>query len=123
MFDRPGKNVAAGYEPDPDALRTRCQQQGGKEFAVTWVGKLFAGEVSVGPLLRRLTMLEAGAMSLRLPGFKPAQGYDGFLEKVNERFECGLCPDERRMHWKNKKDAVRHLRKFHFGLADRCIDW
>jgi len=120
VFDRPGKKVAAGYEPDPDELRTRCQQQGGKGFAVAWVSNVFVDRVAVDALLRRLTMLEAGAMSSRLPGFKPAQGYDGFLERVNE---CGLCPDEERMHWKNKKDAVPHLRKFHFGLADRCIDW
>ena len=123
VFDRPGKKVAAGYEPDPDELRTRCQQQGGKNVAVAWVSKVFVDGVTVDALLRPLTMLEVGAMSVRLPGFKPAQGYDGFLERVNERFECGLCPDEGRMHWKNKKDAVPHLRKFHFGLADRCIDW
>jgi len=122
-FDRPGRKVAAEYEPDPDELRTRCQQQGGKESAVNWVSDLFVDEVTVDPLLRPLTMPEVHTMSLRLPGFKPAQGYDGFLERVNKRFECGLCPDERRMHWKNKKDAVPHLRKFHFGLADRCIDW
>jgi len=123
IFDRPGRKVAAGYEPNPDSLLARCQQQGGKEFAVTWVRKLFMDGVTVDPLLRPLTMPEVHDMSLRLPGFKPAQGYDGFLERVNDRFECGLCPDERRMHWKNKKDAVPHLRKFHFGLADRCVDW
>jgi len=123
VFDRPGKKVAAGYEPDPDEQRIRCQQQGGKNFAVAWVSRIFVDGVTVDALLRFLTMLEVDAMSLRLPGFKPAQGYDGFLERVNERFECGLCPDEGRMHWKNKKDAVPHLRKFHFGLADRCIDW
>ena len=123
MFDRPGKKVAAEYEPDPDSLRTRCQQQGGKGFAVTWVSEIFVNGVTVGALLRLLTMLEVNAMSLRLPGFNPAQGYDGFLESVNKRFECGLCSDDRRVHWKNKKDAVPHLRKFHFGLADRCMNW
>jgi len=123
VFDRPGKKVAAGYEQDPDELRTRCQQQGGKDFAVAWVSEIFVNGVTVNALLRPLTTLEVGAMSLRLPGFNPAQGYDGFLARINERFECGLCPDDRRMHWKNKKDAVPHLRKFHFGLADRCIDW
>jgi len=122
VFDRPGKKVAAGYEPDPDELRTRCQQQGGKDFAVAWVSEIFVNGVTVDALLRLLTMVEVNALSLRLPGFNPAQGYDGFLKSVNERFECGLCPDDRRVHWKNKKDAVPHLRKFHFGLADRCID-
>jgi len=123
VFDRPGKKMAAEYEPDPDALRTRCRQQGGNDFAVTWLSKIFVGVVTVDALLRPLTMLEVDAMRLRLPGFKPAQGYDGFLARINERFECGLCPDDRRIHWKNKKDAVPHLRKFHFGLADRCMNW
>ena len=123
VYDRPGKKAAAEHEPDPEELRKRCWQQGGKEFAVTWLSEGFVDGVTVDALRRPLTMLEVGAMTLRLPGFKPAQGYDGFLERVNDRFECGLCPDKERMHWKNKKDAVPHLRKFHFGLADRCIDW
>jgi hypothetical protein len=123
VFDRPGRKAAAEYEPDPDELRRRCRQRGGKDFAVAWLSEIFVDGVTVGALRRPLTMLEVDAMSLRHPGFNPSQGYDGFLEKSNERFECGLCPDNKRMHWKNKKDAVPHLRKFHFGLADRCIDW
>ena len=123
VFDRPGKKAAAEYEPDSAELRTRCRQRGGKDFAVAWVSEVFVDGVTVDALVRPLTMPEVDAMSLRLPGFKPAQGYDGFIERVNKRFECGLCPDEKRMHWKNKKDAVPHLRKFHFGLADFCIYW
>ncbi len=123
VFDRPGKKPAAEYEPDPDTLRNRCRQRGVKDFAIAWLSEVFVDGVTVGAVMRYLTMLEVDAMILRLPGFKPAQGYDGFLERVKERFECGLCPDEKRMHWRNKKDAVPHLRKFHFGLADRCIDW
>ena len=122
-FDRPGKKVAAENEPDPGKLRSLCQQRGGKDFAVAWITEIFVDGVAVDALMRPLTILEVDAMSLRLPGFKPAQGYDGFLEIINKRFACGLCPDENRMHWKNKKDAVPHLRKFHFGLANRCIDW
>lgn len=122
-FDRPGKKAAAENEPDPGKLQTLCQQRGGKDFAVAWITEIFVDGVTVDALMRPLTMLEVDVMSSRLPGFKPAQGYDGFLEIVNKRFACGLCPDENRMHWKNKKDAVPHLRKFHFGLANRCIDW
>jgi len=103
VFDRPGKKAAAEYKPDPDELRTRCRQQGGKDFAVAWSSEIFVDGVTVDGLSRPLTMLEVYAMSLRLPGFKPAQGYDGFLERVNKRFECGLCPDEGRMHWKTRK--------------------
>ena len=123
VFDRPGKKAVADYEPDPEKLRKRCRQRGGKGFAVAWLSEIFVGGITVDALRRPLTMLEVDAMNLRLPGFKPAQGYDGFLEGLNDRFSCGLCPDDKRMHWKNKKDAVPHLRKFHFGLADRCIEW
>jgi len=74
VFDRPGRKVAAEYEPDPDELRTRCQQQGGKESAVDWVSELFVDEVTVDPLLRPLTMPEVHTMSLRLPGFGRRKG-------------------------------------------------
>ena len=123
VFDRPGKKAAAEHEPDPNELQKRCRQRGGKDFAVTWLSEIFVNGSTVAALVRPLTVLEVDAMISRHPGFKPAQGYDGFLERINDRFECGLCSDEKRMHWKNKKDAVPHLRKFHFGLADRCIDW
>ena len=56
-------------------------------------------------------------------GFEPRQAYDGFLSKVGDFYECGLCKDGRKAHWKHKKDAPRHLRKFHFGLADLCKIW
>jgi hypothetical protein len=117
VFDRPGRKAAAEFEPDPNELRNHCRQRGGKDLAVAWLSEIFVDGVTVGALRRPLTMLEVDTMSLRLPGFNPAQGYDGFLERVNERFEYGLCPDTKRMHWENKKDAVPHLRKFHFIAA------
>ena len=46
--------------------------------------------------------------------------YDEFLEKADDIFECCLCTIGERVWWKNKKDAVRHLRK---GLADQCTTW
>ena len=87
------------------------------------MSEIFVNVVTVGALVRPLTMPEVDAMILGLPGFKLAQGYDGFLERTNEWCSCGLCPDAERVHWENKKDAVPHLRKVHFGLADRCRDW
>ena len=50
VFDRPGKKAAAGYEPDPAELRTRCRQRGGKDFAVTWMSKIFVNGVAVDAL-------------------------------------------------------------------------
>ena len=123
VFHRPGKNAAAEHEPDPKKLRKRCRQRGGKDFAVTWLSEIFVDGVTVDALLRPLTVLEVDAMTLRLPGFEPTRGYDGFLERRDDRFLCGLCPDEERTRWRSKRHSVPHLRKFHFGLMDRCIDW
>jgi hypothetical protein len=123
VFDRPGRKPAANYEPDPRKLQQRCRDRGGRDSAVAWINEIFVDGVSVDALLRPLTMSEVDVVGARRPGFTPAQGYDGFLESVNKRFECGLCSDEKRVSWKNKKDSVRHLRKFHFGLASRCTTW
>jgi len=56
-------------------------------------------------------------------GFEPSLAYDGFLQKADDGFECCLCTVDKRAWWKNKKDAIRHLRKFHFGLAVQCDTW
>ena len=56
-------------------------------------------------------------------GFRLSRAYDGFLEKVEDRFECGLCAERKRANWKNKKDAIRHFQKFHFGIGQTCGTW
>jgi len=73
-------------------------------------------------LVRALNRKEIDEMSFS-GGFEPRQAYDGFISKVGDYYECGLCKDGKRVHWKHKKDAPRHLRKFHFGLADLCRSW
>ena len=83
---------------------------------------MFQTSVNVEALVRRLTQSDIEEMNFQ-GGFGPAQAYDGFLEKEGTRFACGLCHASKRMSWKNKKDAVPHLRKFHFGLADHCGVW
>jgi len=55
-------------------------------------------------------------------GFEPSLAYEGFLQVAEGRFECCLCTVGKRVMWRHK-DAVRHFRKFHFGLADQCITW
>ena len=103
-------------------LKKRCERQGGKSSATACVAKVFRNGVNVEALLRHLTQSEIDEINFR-GGFTPAQAYDYFLEKEGTRFACGLCHESKRMSWKNKKDAVRHLRKFHFGLADNCREW
>ena len=122
VFDRPGKRPPAEYEADPVALKSRCEWRGGKSFATAWIERAFRRGVNVEALVRRLTQSDIEEMNVR-GGFAPAQAYDGFLEKEGTRFACGLCHESKRVSWKNKKDAVPHLRKFHFGLADHCGVW
>ena len=121
-YDRPGKKPAAPSQPDPLKLEEFCQQVGGRTFAVDWIVPTFRYGVSTEALHRVLERKEIDEMNFP-GGFEPHQAYDGFISKVGERYECGLCKEGNRTRWKHKKDAPRHLRKFHFGLADLCKDW
>ena len=122
VHDQPGKKPAAEYEPDPIKLQASCRRRGGTDFACTWILTVFKDGVSLDALVRRLKPTEIESMTFP-GGFEPCLAYDGFLEKAEDGFECCLCTVGKRVWWKNKKDAVRHLRKFHFGLADQCVAW
>ena len=121
---RPGKEPAAEFEPNPLKLRESCERDGGNAFAVDWTLVAFHYGVTKEALVRSLDRGEIGRMKLKFPGgFEPRQAYDGFISKIGDRYECGLCKEGKRACWKNKKDAPRHLRKFHFGLGDPCSIW
>jgi len=120
--DRPGKKPAAPFQPDPLKLEESCRQAGGTTFAVDWIISIFKYGVTTEALLRTLKRTEIDQMNFP-GGFEPYQAYDGFISKVGDRYECGLCKEGKRTRWRNKKDAPRHLRKFHFGLADVCKTW
>ena len=122
VYDQPGKKPAAEYEPDPIKLEALCRVRGGTDSACQWIPRVFKDGVTLGALLRRLKLTEIESMNLQ-GSFKPCLAYDGFLQMAEDGFECCLCTVGKRIWWKNKKDAVRHLRKFHFGLADQCITW
>ncbi len=121
-YDRPGKNPAAPFQPDPVKLEESCRRARGSTFAVDWIRSTFKYGVTTEALLRVLERKEIDEMEFP-GGFEPHKAYDGFISKVGPRYECGLCKEDNRTRWKNKKDAPRHLRKFHFGLADVCKDW
>jgi len=121
-YDRPGKKPAARFQPDPLKLEESCGQAGGTAFAVDWIISVFKYGVITEALLRTLERTEIDQMNFP-GGFEPHQAYDGFISKVGDRYECGLCREGKRTRWKHKKDAPRHLRKFHFGLADVCKTW
>ena len=122
VYDQPGKKPVAEYEPDPGKLQALCRLRGGTNFACHWIATVFKDGVTLDALVRRLKLTEIERMNF--PGsFEPCLAYDGFLQKAEDGFECCLCASGKRVWWKNKKDAVRHFRKFHFGLADQCDTW
>jgi hypothetical protein len=122
VYDRPGKKPAAEYEHDPIKLQASCQLRGGTDFACQWIPTVFKNGVTLEALVRPLELTEIERMNFR-GGFEPTLAYDGFIQKSEDGFECCLCRVDKRTWWKNKKDSVRHLRKFHFGLADQCGIW
>ena len=122
VYDKPGNKPAVTHEGDPLRLQTLSRQRGGEDFAIAWIPKIFTKGVTARALIRALTEDEINAVD-HDHGFRLSQAYDGFLEKVDDRFECGLCAEEKRANWKNKKDAVRHLQKFHFGIGQTCRTW
>ena len=122
VYDKPGKKPAAPYEPDLPRLQELSRQRGGQDFAIAWIAKAFAEGATSGALTRTLSEDEVNAVH-HDHGFRLSQAYDGFLEKVEDRFECGLCPEEKRANWSNKRDSIRHFQKFHFGIGLTCGTW
>ena len=122
-YDRPGKKPGVAFEPDPVKLYNKiCKERGGSNFATDWIFTVFKHGVSGDVLSRVLTPEEIISMQFAV-GFEPQQAYDGFITKIENHYECGLCKEDKKTYWKAKKNAPRHLRKFHFGLADTCELW
>ena len=122
VFDRPGNKAAVAHESDLPTLQELSRQRGGQDFAIAWIPKAFTKGVTAKVLSRALSEDEINAVD-HDHGFRLSQAYDGFLEKVEDRFECGLCAEVKRANWKNKKDAIRHFQKFHFGIGQTCATW
>ena len=122
-YDRPGRRPSVAFEPDPVKLYDKiCKERGGSNFATDWIFTVFKQGVSGDVLLRVLTPEEIISTHFAV-GFEPQQAYDGFITKIENYYECGLCREDKKTYWKAKKNAPRHLRKFHFGLADTCELW
>ena len=122
VYDKPGRKPAVICEPNPLRLQELSKQRGGKGFAIIWITKAFPNGVTPDALTRTLSEEEVNGVDYD-HGFCLSRAYDGLLEKVEDRFGCGLCPEEKRANWKNKKDSVRHFQKFHFGIGETCGKW
>ena len=122
VYDKPGKKPAVTHEANSLRLLELSRQRGGQDFAIAWIAKAFTNGVTPDALTRTLSEGEVNDVDYD-HGFRLSQAYDGLLEKVEDRFGCGLCPEEKRANWKNKKDSVRHFLKFHFGIGKTCGMW
>jgi hypothetical protein len=112
------------YEGNLVRLQQRCRRQGADEGAIGLLGKVFANEVSLEALTRLLTDAEVETTEF---GVETGSVYIALLETTDEgeglepRYVCRLCHSEQT--WKHSRDALRHLRRDHFGLADICDQW
>jgi hypothetical protein len=122
---------AVKLEPDASKLRQRCSRDGGDPEAIELIPRIFSGGVTLSALTRQRTAEEVasgtfgqgpGQVYLILLGTVPTEqsgsGTIGF------RYRCRLCPDSAKVTtWKHERDVLRHLRKYHFGLANKCERW
>ena len=112
---------AAVYSSDIRVIEERCRVDGGEESAIVLIPDIFSDGVSENALTRQMTREEAHIHS----GGTSMQVYRMLLcsDKAG-RFHCRLCAvgaDEG--GWKRARDALRHLKRDHFGLGDACTLW
>ena len=109
------------YEGNLVRLQQRCRSQGADESAIGLLGKIFADEISLDALSRRLTNAEAETNEF---GIRTGMLYTALLEhpdEENDGYACGLCDIEKT--WKHHRDVLRHLRRDHFGISEGCDQW
>jgi len=112
---------AAAYTRDMELVQARCITDGGDPAAVNLLRATFPDGISTKALTRRMTRDEAREYNHGASG----QMYRVFL-RIGEgnRFRCRLCAaDADEGGWKQAKDALRHLKRDHFGLGTCCDHW
>ena len=112
---------AAEYTPDLALVRAHCTADGGDPAAIGLLQTVFADGILADALTRYMTRDEARKYNHGAPG----QVYRVFLRADNgKRFHCRLCAsDADEGGWEYAKDALRHLKRDHFGLGTRCDRW
>jgi hypothetical protein len=115
------KQPAVTFEPDITKLQHRCREAGADEQAVLLIESVFVNEVKLSSLTRKLSSKELASNQF---GSESGQVYVCFLRAERDaRYTCKLCPRNTDMSWKHRRDVLRHLRREHFGLADKCNHW
>jgi hypothetical protein len=123
------KIYAVAHEPSITKLQDRCRLAGAEDAARNLLPMIFPAGVTLEALTRPRTSTEIETAKFGLGG---GPVYLALLEQVMKTedggdiraYRCRLCPNRGSVFvWKKPRDALRHLRRDHFGLGDRCPKW
>jgi len=112
---------AATFDGNVAQVQAQCVACGGDPAAIAILPAIFIDGISQEALTRQMTNSE----SSKYHSGQPGQVYRTLLRIDEEkRYRCRLCAiDTDGRGWKHARDALRHLKRDHFGLGDRCNDW
>ena len=127
---RPSSDISYRKHPRPAAtfdanmlqVQTRCASAGGDPAAIGLLPVIFVEGITQAALTRPLTRSEA----FDYYGGRTGQVYRVLLrvDEEDKRFHCRLCAiGDDEGGWKHAKDALRHLKRDHFGLGTQCDCW
>jgi hypothetical protein len=113
--------LAATFDANIIQVQARCAAAGGDPITIALLPAIFVEGISQQALMRQMTSSEASDYH----GGRAGQVYRVLLRiDEDKRFYCRLCAigaDEG--GWKHPKDALRHLKRNHFGLGTHCVRW
>jgi len=112
---------AATFDASVIQVQARCASAGGDPAAIELLPAIFVDGITQKALTRPLTSSEA----FDYYGGRTGQVYR-ILLRVDEdkRFYCRLCAiGDDEGGWEHAKDALRHLKRDHFGLGMQCDRW
>jgi hypothetical protein len=109
------------YLPNVDDVAERCRIDGGEKDVIALLPNIFSNGISEESLTRKMTREEADKHA----GGAFVQVYRMLLGKDEAgRVHCRLCTvGANEGGWKKARDALRHLKRDHFGLGNGCQRW
>jgi len=113
---------AAKFDADVIQVQARCTDAGGDPAAIELLPSIFIEGITQAALTRSLTRSEAREYH----GGRAGKVYRVLLrvDEEEKRFHCRLCAiGDDEGGWKHAKDALRHLKRDHFGLGNQCDRW
>ena len=123
------KTYPVDYERDVAKVQNRCRLAGAEDTAVDLFPMIFPAGITLKALTRHRTSTEIETAQFGSGG---GPVYLALLEQVMKAegegdviaYRCRLCPNGgNAFAWKQPKDALRHLKRDHFGLGNRCPKW